>query len=265
MKDPATKAAEAFLRAELAYNREKRILPSENVIIERLLGRPEMVLVYRELYKKLPPQQAQLFLGVLFSVAAFRDPEKTKKVREQLDRARRLNDDIAVKATELARLMRMRSDACKEVQLPDDHPVSLISMAGYLADDQKQHLFQWHVEPALKRLANEFDWPRTADLLDAIAYVQHSIEPAPNDSAVAAAVDSRTHSIADVIRAVLRSIDDAKRGGITSFPKSFSLTNQSIAEFINCALHPDPPCNAEQVRQRARDYKRKKDSSPEYF
>jgi hypothetical protein len=250
--DP-TEAAETCLRAELAYNIEAGILPSENRIIARLLANPaEMRPVYAELVRRLPTDAERCaVLRRLVSLAAFWSPTHSKGVRDQIERAERMNREIEAKVRELAQLLRDRAAACPDVRLPDDHhPLDLIERAAESsADAYKAHAFRSWVRDPLAALRYDFDlkyWPTTAELLDALAGEQARTEPEPYDSAMCAAVGARSHSAGDFVRAVLADLSED-----TDLPEGFTLSAASIARVANAALSLDPPLSAEAATKHA--------------
>ncbi len=258
MTDPTT-LAERWLRDQKAYNIENGILASENAVIGRLLQhQAEMVGVYAELARKVesPHQRHHLILGHLVSLAAFWNPEETKRVRDERKRAERLNGDIRDKARELAQLLRDRDASCKGVSLPYDHnPVELIQNAALSNSDRtKAYLFENYVADDLERLDTQFDgkyWPETADVIEALADAQPETKPSPAGSAMIAAISPRTHSNADFIRAWLtnlREAADQRHRGDMALPTGFSLSDESIANGANAALNFDPPFNAAGVK-----------------
>ncbi|NCA73076.1 MAG: hypothetical protein EOM91_24090 [Sphingobacteriia bacterium] len=250
--DPS-EAAESCLRAALAYNIEAGILPSENRIIARLLAeRAEMRPVYAELVRKLPTEVERCaVLRRLVSLAAFWSPTHSKGVRDQIERAERLNREIETKARELAQLLRDRAAACPDVRTPADyHPLDLIERAAESsADAYKAHAFRSWVRDPLAALRRDFDlkyWPDTAELLDALADEQTRTDPEPYDSAMCAAVGTRSHSIGDFVRAVLTDLSEG-----SGLPEGFALSAASLARVANAALELDAPLSAEAATKHA--------------
>ncbi|NCA72584.1 MAG: hypothetical protein EOM91_21495 [Sphingobacteriia bacterium] len=241
------------MRAELAYNIEADILPSKNRIIARLIAnRAEMRPVYAELVRKLPTEGERCaVLRRLVSLAAFWNPTHSKGVRDQIERAARLNREIEAKARELAQLLRTRAAACPDVRKPDDHhPLDLIERAAESsADVYKAHSFRSWVRDPLAALRYDFDlkyWPTTAELLDALAGEQTRTDPEPYDSAMCAAVGTRSHSSGDFVRAVIADL--AEDPGLS---EGFTLSAASIARVANAALSLDPPLSAEAAAKHA--------------
>jgi len=117
MSSPQTtnpqQACEAILIEGKRYNIEHGILPSENVVADRLLARGiELRDAYGELYEKLHPRPPALkaFLDLLLSTAAFWSPEKMAQARVARDELADVNRQIARKAEELAELLERRTD-----------------------------------------------------------------------------------------------------------------------------------------------------------
>lgn len=244
---------EGYLRGELADCREQGIHPSACRIIERLLApsaRAEMERVYFEL-ERLPPETRNEILWQLVLVAAHWNPEKTLKLREQVARGKRMGEEIASKARELASLLRDRAVSCPDIGLPDDsHPVTLMEQAQF----NDKPLFRLHLEEHLHYLAGRYDaryWPPTAALLDALAEAQ-DVGAWPCDKTSIAAVSARTHSPSDFVRAVLARLDELPAYLAYTpirLPRGFSLSNEAIASFANAALNLDSPMSADSVRK----------------
>lgn len=274
LRPRAVDDAEAFLREEMADNIEHGIrLYSANPIIERLLKAPAlMTSVYVELFEgERDKWDCEELLRQLVYLAAYWNPDETKKVRDQVSRAERLNKDIAQRARELADLMRRRNDGCQDVSTPYDHsPVELIVQAAQRSNDlHKSGLFKSWVEDGLTLLRTRFDgkyWPTTDELLNALADVQSETAPQPHDSAMMNAISSRSHSAGDFIRAMLTRLDeitDPRGGNPHRSLIGFSFTDGAIASFASASLGLDPPLSADSVakhRERFRDSQYKKDS-----
>ncbi len=245
--------AEDYLRDQLADCQAQGIHPSACRIIERLLtkaGRAEMNKVYVEMERLLPETRDEM-LWQLVLVAAHWNPDKTIKLREQVARGNRLSAEIAVKARELAALLRDRAAACPDVGLPDDsHPVTLMEQAQF----EDKPLFRLHLEEHLSSLAGQYDaryWPPTAAILDALAEVQ-DVGAWPWDPTSSAAVSARTHSPADFIRAVVARLDELPAWLAHTphrLPYGFRLSHEAIASFANAALNLDSPMSPDAVRK----------------
>ena len=104
-----------FLKNELKYNLEKKILPSENVIINRLIEQDlEMTDVYEDLSRRIPSDQGQeQIIRAIISAAAFWSPDEAKKLREDKKRLIDLNKQISETAGKLAGLIHNRGPAGK--------------------------------------------------------------------------------------------------------------------------------------------------------
>ena len=105
-----------FLKNELKYNLEKKILPSENVIINRLIEQDlEMTDVYEDLSRRIPSDQGQeQIIRAIISAAAFWNPDEAKKLREDKKRLIDLNKQIAETAGKLAGLIHNRMEIAEK-------------------------------------------------------------------------------------------------------------------------------------------------------
>jgi hypothetical protein len=255
-----TKQVEAHLRAEYLNNKERKIWPSNNAVIDRMLADSKnMVSVYDELFRICPRGYRagstwecwQYVINGIVETAAGWSPKKMESVRDALkeirgaDGVKGLNKSIQEKALELASLLRKRDQLCELNSLarPDDyHPLDLIEPATKIADehDKRQtthYLYTSWIKESLDALRSRFGlkyWPRTADMLEAMAGMQ-DIEPVPCDTLDAAALKSRQASDRDFLRALEAAMqDDHFRIG-----KAIKFSDTSLAAIANCVLGLD--------------------------
>ena len=107
----ATEECQKILINSRDYNVEHSILPSENIIIERLLAsRENMENVYIELYESLTKQQIEVVLSLVLSCGAFWNPEKAASYRIGREKLVDINREIAKVARQLADLLKKRDD-----------------------------------------------------------------------------------------------------------------------------------------------------------
>lgn len=255
MSDSARKQAERFLREEREYNQRHQVLPSENAVIDRLLSYSDsMAMVYEAIFQSLNEESKwKCILEQIVSVAAFWSPERTREQREAVARLRDLNSDIAKKADELASLLEKRSDLQNGTAIhasDDGHPVDWIkggAMQG--SDPEIRYRFQKYVENPLSALRGRFDlkyWPRSPEVIRAIARYAVAAEVAPTDTLTAAAMQSQKSSIGDFFRALLTALDELSEQGL--IPADFKLPDAALAEVANCALDLPNPVSASQVK-----------------
>lgn len=253
-----TERIEALLRAERADRLDKSILPSEVRVIDALLANTvNMDSAYTEIVAKT--SRWQHVIDTIISTAAFFSHDRLYTRRDAVRRVAELSDEIAKKAHELARLMRIRADHCEThgISRPDDyHPIDILSVAAESTDDR--HLFSQWVAPHLAALRCKFDlkyWPRTADYLDALATMQE-VEIEPTDTRDRAAMDSRQgRSPRDFVRALDESLLELTE----VFGIRTDLSHRSTAEITNCALSlpPDEALTREAVKA-LRAYQRRR-------
>ncbi|MFX6213387.1 hypothetical protein ABTF16_20365, partial [Acinetobacter baumannii] len=93
----------AILLDKKATNTQAKILPSENIIIDRLLERKvELQHAYSELYSKLGKYHQALtnFLDLLVEITSMHSPEEVIKSRAAQKKLNEINQQISIKAHE---------------------------------------------------------------------------------------------------------------------------------------------------------------------
>ncbi|WP_234181170.1 hypothetical protein [Sphingopyxis sp. NFH-91] len=149
----ATKFCEDILRQGIRYNVEHHILPSENLVAERLLDRGvELVGAYAELCEKLAnrPGAVKLFLGTLLSTAAFWKPSDISKAREGRKRLGKVNEEIAYHAARLGHLIAERDELHNHSRFASDTHFHVCEIIAAAAEDN--YLFKVHVQERLDAL-----------------------------------------------------------------------------------------------------------------
>lgn len=276
-----TKQVEAHLRTEYLNNQKLKIWPSNNTVIDRMLADSKnMVSVYDELFMACPrgyPANSnweywQYVIDGIINTAAGWSPKKMESVRDAAkeirgaDGTKGLNQSIQEKALELADLLRKRDQICELNGLarPDDyHPIDLIEPATKIADAngmrQNTHsLYTGWVKSGIDALRSRFIdlkyWPRTADMLEAIANMQ-DVEPVPCNTLDAISLKSRQASTRDFLRALEAVMqDDHCRIG-----KAIKFSDKSLAAIANCVLGLDGEIEPVAVKKfRADERKRNK-------
>ncbi|OSQ46479.1 hypothetical protein [Thalassospira sp. MCCC 1A01428] len=235
---------EDCLREEIRYNREHRILPSENAVANRLLNRgAEMKEVYEELHAKLHqhPTALQVFLGLVLSAAAFWSPDKIKEARTARDDLVNTNRQIAKKAAELAALLGKRSELHNTSGFSSDthyHVCDVIEQASL-----HNYLFKSYVQEQLDALRGQFDlkyWPSLSECVQALASDAENAELTATDPLTAAATEATRSSKADFIKALLAAIEENSAENYGQLPRNFKLTDRALASLGNCAMDLDP-------------------------
>lgn len=106
-------ACEQILIDGKRYNIEHKILPSENAVAERLLARrTELKDAYEEIHGKLHANPAALktYMQLVLYTAAFWNPEQAIQARNDRGELTQVNKQISHKASELAALLKKRSE-----------------------------------------------------------------------------------------------------------------------------------------------------------
>lgn len=149
---------EDILRAGKRYNIEHSILPSENIVIDRLLARSsELKDAYEELYRKLHwhPPALQVFLQLILSTTAFWNPNRISEARAARDKLERINQEIARKAAELTSLLEQRSDLHDTSGFAGNTHYHVCEVLETAAENN--HRFELYVRKPLRDLRFQFD------------------------------------------------------------------------------------------------------------
>jgi len=257
----AQQTCENILLEGKRYNVEHHILPSENIIADRLLNRGfELRDAYEEMHHKLHMHSPalQVFLGLVLSTAAHWNPEKMQEARAQRSDLANVNQQIARKAAELAVLLEQRSDLHDSSGFSSDthyHVCNVIEGAS-----QQNYLFQSYVQEKLEAIRRQFDlkyWPSLSEFMKALASDAESAVTEPTDALTAAATASARPSKADFFKALFTSIDE-NSASYGQLPRGFKLTDRTLASLANCALDLGPgdlvdDAYVKRLRQRERN------------
>ncbi|MFU8158233.1 hypothetical protein ACNAQX_01605 [Pseudomonas aeruginosa] len=266
MSSPQTtnpqQACEAILIEGKRYNIEHGILPSENVVADRLLARGiELRDAYGELYEKLHPRPPALkaFLDLLLSTAAFWSPEKMAQARVARDELADVNRQIARKAEELAELLERRTDLNNTSGFSSEtnyHVCDVIEAAS-----EHNYLFNAWVKDRLDALRGQFDlkyWPSLDQVLRQLAADAEKSGMEATDPLTAAATAASRPSRADFFKALFAAIEENSARNYGLLPRGFKLTDGTLASLANCALDLGPDELADstyvkRLRQRERN------------
>ncbi|MDH2522855.1 hypothetical protein [Acinetobacter baumannii] len=240
----ALQVCENLLLDKKARNIQADILPSENIIIDRLLERKvELQHAYSELYLKLGNyhQALRSFLELLVEITSIHNPEEAKRSRDAEKQLNEVNRQIYSKATELAELLKKRSELINTSGFTTDthyHICNVICDAS-----SGNPYFTSYLQDKLKQLQGRFDlkyWPRLEDVMQVIAEDARTAVPAAIDSITEAATIGGRASLADYFRALFEAIECNRQKECGFLPNEFKLTDSSIATLTNCALALEP-------------------------
>lgn len=235
---------ENLLLEEKRYNNEHHILPSENIVADRLLGRGfELRDAYEELHDKLyaHPPALQVFLGIVLSTAALWSPEKVQEVRTARRDLADVNQQIARRAAELATLLELRDDLHNSSGFSSD---THYHVCGVLeAASQHNYLFKSYVQKKLEALRCQFDlkyWPSLGEFLQELASDAEKAIMEATDPLTAAATSATRPSKADFFKALLAAIEENSAENYGQLPRGFKPTDRTLASLANCALDLGP-------------------------
>jgi hypothetical protein len=261
-QEDARAICEALLAAERSDKIEKGILPSEVEVIDRLLARGlELDEAYEELLNKLHdhPHALRVFFDLLQSTAAFWSPEANIEARESRDRLVGVNQEIQETASELACLLRERTELKNHSGFSCDthyHPVDVIHAAA-----EKNYSYQSWVKERLNALTSQFDlkyWPDLSAFVQVIADDAARATPMPHDAVTDAGTEGKRAGLADTFKAFFVALEESSRRNHGFLPNAFELTDQSMASLLSCALGLGPEKTVDstyvkRLRQRQRE------------
>lgn len=243
------------------YNMTRKIMPAENEVIIRLRARHlEMQTAYEEIYNRLVnnPSAVEIFLDLVVRAAASWTPEKISEIREKRKELISINNQIADLARDFARLLKRRSELENESGFVSDTNGNVCRLIEE-ASHNNGH-YQFYLKKELASLRGQYDWrywPSLADLMNQIALEAIHAKVEPINSVVEAATESRISSKSDSLRAFLAMVEDNCEEQSGRLPDGFRLSDQSMADIMNCVLDlpPDEMVNSDYVkgfRQRQR-------------
>jgi len=226
------------------YNIEHHILPSENAVADRLLGRGiELKDAYEELHGKLHayPPALEVFLGLVLSTAAFWNPEKIQEARAGRNDLASVNQQIAEMATELAMLLERRSNLHDTSGFSSDTHYDVCGVIEAAA--RNNYHFKSYVRQKLAALRGQFDlkyWPSLGEVMHELSFDAEKAVIEATDPLTAAATAATRSSKADFFKALFASIEESGVKNHGQLPKDFKLTDRTLASLANCALGLGP-------------------------
>lgn len=262
LNTPQAEMCEQILREELAYNRERDILRSENEVICRLLTRSqELRKAFSEVVTRLKgnKRSVEAFIRSLLCTAAQWCPEKNAEARGERKRLQAVNAEIASTASRLADLLEERSDLHNDSgfsssDIYDLHSATVAAAKGH-------YLFESYPRTEFHRLFAQYDgkyWPDLSEVVRALGEDAGAAEIYATDPLTEAGTRGNRNSRADFFRAWFASIEENGSRFFGFLPDGFRLSDESMATLGDCALggDPDNPLGADYVkrlRQRARE------------
>lgn len=242
--DNSNQICEQILLDEKRYNISHHILPSETVIVDRLLGRGmELKEAYQEIHEKLAhhPGALQTFLGQVLTTAAFWNPEEIRKARNARADLADTNRKIASKAAELADLLQRRNNLHNTSGFASNthyHVCNVLKAAG-----SDNHLFMSRVQKRFEELYTQFDlkyWPTISDFLHELGSDTDEAAPEASDPLTEAATSALRSSLTDFFKAFFVAIRENSARNHGRLPNDFRLTDATLATIVNCALDLGP-------------------------
>ena len=229
-----------FLKSELKYNIERKILRSENVILKRFLERNlEMSDVYKELSGRIPSEQGkEQILRSIVSAAAFWNPDEAKKLREDKKRLVDLNKQIAETAGKLAGLLHNRKEISEKSGFSaydDYHFMEWVEKAA-----ETNYMYKSYLADKIASLRGQFDlkyWPTSVEVIDAIKTFALETKVEARDTWTEASISSKKSSTADFVRTVCKAVEEQTEYSFFGIPNDFKLSDESLATVVNCALN----------------------------
>ena len=238
----AVRACEEILKTELEYNRAHNIWPSVNRIMEVMLARRgELVDAYEELYSSLSKQPRALrsLLEIVAASPRFWGPERISEAREARKELTAVNARIAEAAQSLSALLERRAQIQETSGFSCDTFHHVLDPIKAAAEEDCNHLFEWHVQEPLDALRYQYDnkyWPDLSAVVEAIGVDAEHAEVYAHDVATASATSSARPGLSDFFRALLAHIEEnlVSEGGL--IPTDFRISDGTLASLINCVL-----------------------------
>lgn len=241
----AIQACETILRKDLEYNQARKIWPSVNHVIKRMLERRnELRGAYDELYESLAshPRALESFIDVFTSTPVVWNPEKIREARQARKELSGINAQIAIAAEELAELLARREEIKETSSFSCEtfyHPLDALNVA---AESESNYLFDSYVKKELGAVRCQYDlkyWPSLDAVVEAIGKDAENAEVYARDPATAAATESRRPGLSDFLKAFFVCLRESSVREHGFIPNTFSPSDNTVASLINCALDLD--------------------------
>ncbi|EPR21239.1 hypothetical protein L905_06985 [Agrobacterium sp. TS43] len=231
---------ESILRAEISYNTERHILPSENIVAHRFLSRqPELVEAYTELVGKLHKHRNALesCLKAILYTSAFWSPGKLDKARRDRERLDAVNAAIASKAGELALLLEERSELHNKSQFHSDTHYDVCDVIVQAA--AQNHRFNSFVRPEFSALSGQYDlkyWPTLGEFAHTLSNDAAAARSLASDPLTAVGTKASRASLADYFKALFAAMEENGVKDHGFLPHGFRISDSTFASIAACAL-----------------------------
>lgn len=227
------------------YNNDKKIYPSWNVVINRLLIHSvDLEKAYSELYEKLNkhPHALNKVLESLVRLSASFCPEKIRLEREKKQDIERLNKEIENAATLLSSLLQKKNELTSTGGFMCSGDSSVLSLI--MAASGNNGHFDTHVKGKIAQLEYQYDskyWPELSACLAVLANDMANSYVESTDPIIEGQINkTRAGTLTHFVEAFLEVIDENRSANYGFVPNDFSLTDSSLATLVNCSLGLDP-------------------------
>lgn len=238
----AVRACEAILNTELEYNRAHSIWPSVNRVMEVMLTRRgELTDAYEELYSSLSqhPHALRSFLDIVAGSPRFWGPERIMETREARKELTEINVRIAEAAEALSTLLARRNEIKEVSGFSCDTFYHVLDPIKVAAEEDCNHLFEWHIQEPLDALKYQYDlkyWPNLSSVIEAIGIDAEAAEINAGDTVTASATSSSRPGLSDFLRALLAQVEENLTSEGGHIPLTFRISDTTLASLVNCVL-----------------------------
>ncbi|WP_256586292.1 hypothetical protein [Pseudomonas sp. PONIH3] len=236
----AVKQCETLLHTMMEDLHAKRIWPNVQSIIAGMLKRRiELADVYDEVHAALAstPRALYVFWDAFVHAADGWNPTKNRAARQAREELVGINSRISELADQMAALLDRRDDLHNRSGFSSGTHYHILD----IVHEASEHNYQYesYVKDDLERLQYQFDlkyWPALSDVVQAIGTDAERAGVTADDSATAAATESRKSGLSDFVKAFLARVDDNKVRKCGVIPNSFALSDSALASLVNCGL-----------------------------
>lgn len=210
-ENTARRVCEDHLQAQIRYNRERKILPNEIAVAERMLANGDALQrFYKEVYPALNHDGItwKHALHCALYVGTFWTPEDIAERRAGRKELERLNEEISRQASTLADLLDRRTELYEHSGFGAETYFAIYDVIDAAAE-HNGHYQGWVRKPllALRRFDLKY-WPTLSECIRVIGQDADQAEITADTSLTEAATHSSRPSKADSVRALLASIED---------------------------------------------------------